>query len=101
VAADCHCRFWNDNVFVHEFGHAVKLVGAPDCVVTLINRAFNAAKNSGRYTRGIYMMTDAEEYFAIASQAWFGAIARNDHNDALVSQSRLGIKDMAAAAIMR
>jgi hypothetical protein len=97
----CCCRYTADNILVHEFAHAVKLLGAPACTANLINKAFNAAKNSGRYTRGIYMMADAEEYFATASQAWFGAIVRTDVNDAVVSPARLGVKDMAAAAIMR
>ena len=53
--------FWNENILVHEFAHTVKLLGFNACQLALVNRLHAAARASGAYDNGIYMLADANE----------------------------------------
>lgn len=68
----------NENILVHEFGHAVRLVG----IETLANKslsdelwaAYENAYTSGRWPN-TYAIGNIDEYFATLSAVWFDVMA--------------------------
>jgi len=70
----------NEDIFVHEFAHAVHLMGiryVDTAFDTKLQGAFDLAKAAGKWAR-TYAGTNTEEYWAEAVQCWFNCAAEAD-----------------------
>src|SRR5262249_29054406 len=66
-------RYYGENIFVHEFSHAIMGVAIRTIDPELfeaIHAAYRAAKKKGLY-KGHYAETNANEYWAEGTQWWF------------------------------
>src|SRR5213083_1788208 len=66
-------RYYGENIFVHEFSHAIMGVAirtADPPLFDAIQAAYRAAKAKGLY-KGHYAETNANEYWAEGTQWWF------------------------------
>jgi hypothetical protein len=66
-------RYYGENIFVHEFSHAIMGVAirtADPALFESIQAAYRAAKAKGLY-KGHYAETNANEYWAEGTQWWF------------------------------
>jgi hypothetical protein len=66
-------RYYGENIFVHEFSHAIMGVAirtADPALFDQIQAAYKAAMAKGRY-QGHYAETNANEYWAEGTQWWF------------------------------
>eukprot|EP00955_Chlamydomonas_euryale_P100593 365296-Chlamydomonas_euryale.AAC.1 len=70
-----------ENILIHELGHTVMNVGLDDTDRAAVVSAWEAACREGMYTPGIYMISNADEYWAEGCQSWFDATVRTDVND--------------------
>jgi hypothetical protein len=59
------------NIAVHEFAHTLHSLMA-DRWLLRIARAYQRDRDAGVWDEGSYAMTNQDEYFAEATQAWFG-----------------------------
>lgn len=68
----------NENILVHEFGHAVRLVGIetlPDRALSgALDDAYENARATGRWPN-TYAISNIDEYFATLSAIWFDGMA--------------------------
>lgn len=80
-------HYGQENILIHEFAHSVMCIGMDDEQRHSICAAFQEAQQSGSYRRHIYMMENADEYWAEATQSWFDATVRT--GDSCVSHSWL------------
>ena len=69
-------HYGQENILIHEFAHSVMCIGMDDEQRHSICAAFQEAQQSGSYQRHIYMMENADEYWAEATQSWFDATIR-------------------------
>ena len=69
-------HYSQENILIHEFAHSVMCIGMDDEQRHSICTAFEEAQHSGLYERHIYMMENADEYWAEATQSWFDATVR-------------------------
>lgn len=69
-------HYGQENILIHEFAHSVMCIGMDDEQRHSICAAFLEAQQSGCYQRHIYMMENADEYWAEATQSWFDATIR-------------------------
>ena len=69
-------HYSQENILIHEFAHSVMCIGMDDEQRLSICAAFEEAQRSGSYQRHIYMMENADEYWAEATQSWFDATVR-------------------------
>ncbi|KAF2413523.1 hypothetical protein B1729_09515 [Microbacterium sp. B35-04] len=79
----------NENILVHEFGHAVLSVGIEEQADPTLSDAFFAAYENA-YTTGrwpnTYAMSNRDEFFATLSAIWFDNMAEKpDWNDGVRS----------------
>ncbi len=79
----------NENILVHEFGHAVLSVGIEEQADQTLSDAFFAAYENA-YTTGrwpnTYAMSNRDEFFATLSAIWFDNMAEKpDWNDGVRS----------------
>ena len=79
----------NENILVHEFGHAVLSVGIEEQADQTLSDAFFAAYENA-YTTGrwpnTYAMANRDEFFATLSAIWFDNMAEKpDWNDGVRS----------------
>ncbi|MDR7183502.1 hypothetical protein J2X85_000525 [Microbacterium trichothecenolyticum] len=79
----------NENILVHEFGHAVLSVGIEEQADQALSDAFFAAYENA-YTTGrwpnTYAMSNRDEFFATLSAIWFDNMAEKpDWNDGVRS----------------
>lgn len=65
-----------ENILIHEFAHSVMCIGMDDEQRQSICAAYQEAAHSGLYQMHIYMMANADEYWAEATQSWFDATIR-------------------------
>ena len=65
-----------ENILIHEFAHSVMCIGMDDEQRKSICAAYQEAAHSGLYQMHIYMMANADEYWAEATQSWFDATIR-------------------------
>lgn len=72
-----------ENILIHEFAHSVMCIGMDDEQRHSVCTAFEEARHSGLYQRHIYMMENADEYWAEATQSWFDATVRTGANFSL------------------
>ncbi|KAK0047679.1 hypothetical protein Bpfe_022847 [Biomphalaria pfeifferi] len=63
-----------DNVLVHEFGHLVHFYATTPAIKTQILSAYNASKLHATWPLNTYGMRNAHEYWATATQIFFGAL---------------------------
>ena len=68
--------YTQENILIHEFAHSVMCIGMDDEQRQSINGAYKEAKQAGLYQSDIYMMENADEYWAEATQSWFDATVR-------------------------
>ena len=95
--------YWNENILVHEFSHALHEMGLNTIDAGFDNRlseAFNAAIAQGLW-QGTYASTNKQEYWAEGAQSWFNTNRENDalHND-INTRSELKVYDPALAALL-
>lgn len=68
----------NENILVHEFGHAVRLVGietqADESLSDELYAVYEHAYNTGLWPN-TYAISNIDEYFATLSSVWFDAMA--------------------------
>ena len=69
-------HYSQENILIHEFAHSVMCIGMDDEQRQSICGAYEEAKQSGLYQTHIYMMANADEYWAEATQSWFDATVR-------------------------
>ena len=99
-------RFREESVLVHEFGHTVMNLGVSEEARGLIRRAYEHAAARGLYppapgTSGpCYMASNADEYWAEGTQAWFDATIRRDVNSGVNNRTRLQAHDPALALLL-
>ncbi len=70
----------NEDIFVHEFAHAIHLMGIRQVdpgFEKSLKTAFDAAKAAGKWGR-TYAGTNTEEYWAEGVQCWFNCAAQAD-----------------------
>ena len=99
IASDPHFR--DESILCHEFGHTVMNIGLSDELRGLVRAAHADAIRRGLYPVQCYMGSNADEYWAEATQAWFDATVRTDVNQAVNSRARLCAHDPAIALLMR
>ena len=81
----CHGDpYWEENILIHEFAHAVHLTALHEVDPTFdsrLRKIYAAAMSAGKY-KGKYASTNAEEYWAEGVQSWFNCNRENDaeHN---------------------
>lgn len=73
-----------ENILVHEFAHAIHLIGLEQIDPTFDGRlkaCYDASMASGKW-KGLYAAENHAEYWAEAVQSWFGTNRENDaqHN---------------------
>lgn len=66
----------SENILVHEFAHTVMAVGMNEDQRQAVISAYFNARSSQLYHSSIYMMANADEYWAEGAQAWFEATVR-------------------------
>ena len=82
-------HYWQENILIHEFAHSIMCIGMDQEQRQSIEAAFEEAKAAKLYQSHIYMMANADEYWAEATQSWFDATVRTGeftfhvHNQAL------------------
>ena len=72
--------YWNENVLIHEFAHAIHLIAMPEIDPNFdsnLEKVYNKAIQKGLWN-GTYSATDKEEYFAEGVQYWFMANGYSD-----------------------
>ena len=69
-------HYSQENILIHEFAHSVMCIGMDDEQRQSICGAYQEAKQAGLYQSDIYMMENADEYWAEATQSWFDATVR-------------------------
>ena len=95
--------YWNENILVHEFAHAIHLMGLNTVDSSFDGRlkaTFDAAVRKGLW-RGTYAMTNKEECWAEGAQSWFDTNRVNDDLDNHVdTRDKLKAYDPALAALL-
>ncbi|KAL3139134.1 hypothetical protein ABBQ32_005920 [Trebouxia sp. C0010 RCD-2024] len=93
-------HYGQENILIHEFAHSVMCIGMDDEQRHSICAAFQEAQQSGSYRRHIYMMENADEYWAEATQSWFDATVRTDVNDGVNTREKLKKHDPLLATLL-
>ena len=76
-------HYSQENILIHEFAHSVMCIGMDDEQRQSICGAYEEAVQSRLYQPHIYMMANADEYWAEATQSWFDATVRTGTSIAL------------------
>ncbi|KAG1655299.1 hypothetical protein FOA52_002458 [Chlamydomonas sp. UWO 241] len=95
---DCHYSV--ENILIHELGHTVMNVGLLPHERGAILDAWAAAESAHMYTPGIYMISNADEYWAEGAQSWFDATVRTDVNDGHNTREKLRAHDPRLAQLL-
>lgn len=80
-------HYSQENILIHEFAHSVMCIGMEDEQRHSICTAFEEARKSGLYQKHIYMMENADEYWAEATQSWFDATVRTGESCVLLGRT--------------
>jgi cyclophilin family peptidyl-prolyl cis-trans isomerase len=93
-----------ENLCIHEFSHAIDLMAMRQLDPSFaddLNAAYAAAQRAGLWS-GTYAISNAAEYFAEGTQAWFDNNRANDalHND-IDTREKLRDYDPALAALLQ
>lgn len=78
-----------ENILIHEFGHSVMLIGMSDEERERVRKCYDNARSKNMYSKGIYMISNADEYWAEGCQSWLDATIRTDVNDGHNTRSKL------------
>ncbi|MEW5317218.1 MAG: hypothetical protein WDW38_008537 [Sanguina aurantia] len=89
-----------ENILVHEFGHTVMNIGLTAAQREAVVLLYQCAVRERLYDVGVYMMSNEDEYFAEATQAWFHATVREDVTDGVNTRCKLKARDPNLAAAM-
>ena len=92
-----------ENILIHEFSHAIHLMGLNTIDPTFDKRlaeAFDAAVKKGLW-KNTYAITNRAEYWAEGTQSWFNTNRVNDfqHND-VDTREKLKVYDPTLAALL-
>ena len=95
--------FTTENILIHEFAHAIHLMGLNTVDPGFDSRlrtAFEAAVRKGLW-KGTYAITNKEEYWAEGVQSWFDANLENDgaHNH-VNTRDELKVYDPVLASLL-
>jgi hypothetical protein len=95
--------YWQENILVHEFAHAVHERGMNVVDPSFDERlriAYQHALSSGLWA-GTYAMTNRQEYWAEAAQSWFDCNRVNDDvHGPIDTRDKLRPYDPAIAALL-
>lgn len=94
-------RYARESILVHEFAHCIMnvgLAGLPQ--LQAIKAAYESAMREGLHDRKSYMASNADEYWAEATQAWFEATVRLDATAGLITRDAVKARDPRLAAIL-
>ena len=94
-----HQRYWQEDVFVHEFSHSMMQYLDEDDL-RVIEAAYKNAADKELYPKGIYMMATSGEYWAEGVQAWLGVTLRTDVNGGFNTQQKIRDHDEPLAAVL-
>ncbi len=92
-----------ENILIHEFSHAIHLMGLNTLDPTFDKRlaeAFDAAVKKGLW-KNTYAITNRAEYWAEGTQSWFNTNRANDyqHND-VDNREKLKVYDPTLAGLL-
>lgn len=88
-----------EDIMVHEFAHSIK--AHFDKITTEESEAAYAnARAKNLYNASIYMMRNSQEYWAEATQSWFGKTMRVDVNDGYNTAAKLKEHDPDLAKVL-
>lgn len=90
----------SESILVHEFAHTVMAVGMNEDQRQAVISAYFNARSSQLYKPNIYMLANADEYWAEGTQSWFEATTRIDVNSGVNSRRRLRKYDPQLAALL-
>ena len=95
--------YWNENILIHEFSHALHQMGLNMVDPDFDNRlksTFETAKKS-KLWEGTYASTNKQEYWAEGVQSWFNTNRENDaeHNN-VNTRTELKNYDTALATLL-
>merc|ERR1712224_654174 len=93
-------KYPKESILVHEFAHHIMNLGVSTAQRRRIQQAYEAARAKGLYKPDIYMMANADEYWAEGTQAFFDASVRTDVNDGINSREGLTAHDPRLAALV-
>ena len=94
-------RYARESILVHEFAHCVMNVGlAGRPQLHAIKAAYKAAMEERLHDPKSYMASNADEYWAEATQSWFEATVRLDATAGLITREAVKRKDPRLAAIL-
>jgi hypothetical protein len=93
-------HYTQENILIHEFGHAVMNLGLDQTDLQLVEQLYQDARSRQIYDCKCYMMDNADEYFAEACQSWFEATVREDVNSGVNTRAALKAHDPQLAALM-
>lgn len=93
-----------ENILVHEFGHTIHQHGLTRVDPTFqarLSSAFAEARSRGQW-EGTYAATNADEYWAEATQSWFDTNRANDSaHGPIDTREKLKAYDPGIAALLR
>jgi hypothetical protein len=92
--------YWNESILVHEFGHTVMNCGFNDSQMHRVRTLHSEALQTG-FSSTLYMFSNAEEFWANGTQAWFHAIGRTDVNAGIITRAGLCRDLPGLGALMR
>jgi len=94
-------RYPHESILVHEFAHTVMNLGLLNTeLYTTIKEAYHAAMRNNLYNRQSYVSSNAEEYWAEMTQAFFHATIRTDVTSGITTRDALMNHDPRLAVIM-
>ncbi|GIL65044.1 hypothetical protein Vafri_18899 [Volvox africanus] len=90
------------SILIHEVGHMVHNMGLPSGPegVEGVLEAYRAAMKARLYPKGCYMMTNEQEYWAVAVESWFESTIRGDVNGGIKTRAQLRKHDPRLAALL-
>ncbi|GIL88810.1 hypothetical protein Vretimale_16970 [Volvox reticuliferus] len=90
------------SILIHEMGHMVHNMGLPSGPegVEGVLEAYRAAMKARLYPKGCYMMTNEQEYWAVAVESWFESTIRGDVNGGIKTRAQLRKHDPRLAALL-
>lgn len=94
-------KYPSESILVHEFAHAVMNLGLwKTPLLQSVHDAFNHAIAKGLYKEGSYVASNAQEYWAEMSQAWFHATIREDVTSGVTTRRAVKRRDPRLAEIL-
>jgi hypothetical protein len=94
-------RYPHESILVHEWAHCVMglgLHGRPE--LRAIKAAYAAAIKEGLHDPESYLASNADEYWAEATQAWFEATVRTDATAGMTTRAAVKTRDPRLAAVL-